>query len=132
MPGAFYTLATSALNETISTPGGIQVATINKAGELTKAMDLTPLSVDAFWGAIDDEFGYAGQSGQGDAPFAEDVVYGGTGGDWLHGGSGDDGISGAEALPYFYNLAMVGTPGAATLGGSSVNVGDQTVETPAM
>jgi Ca2+-binding RTX toxin-like protein len=115
----------NALNETIKTPGGIQVAVINKAGELAKAMDLTPLSVDALWGAVDDEFGYAGQSAQGGAPYADDIIYGGTGSDWLHGGSGDDGISGAEALPYFYTRAMLGLPSASTLGASSVNAGDQ-------
>lgn len=115
----------NVLDERISTPGNIQVAIINKAGELTKAMDLTPMSVDAKWGAVDDEFGYAGQSAQGGAPYADDVVYGGTGSDWLHGGSGDDAISGAEALPYFYARAMLGMPSSATLGASSVNAGDQ-------
>lgn len=115
----------NVLNETITTPGNIQVAVINKAGELTKAMDLTPLSVDSLWSAVDDEFGYAGQSAQGGAPYADDIIYGGTGSDWLHGGSGDDGISGAEALAYFYTRAMLGMPSPGTLGGSSVNVGDQ-------
>ncbi|MES2786668.1 MAG: hypothetical protein V4684_14495, partial [Pseudomonadota bacterium] len=115
----------NVLNERIETPGDIQTATINVADQLNKAMDLTPMVVDALWSAVDDEFGYAGQSSQDGAPFADDVIYGGTGSDWLHGGSGDDGISGGEALPYFYTHAMLGTPGAATLGGSTVNEGDQ-------
>jgi Ca2+-binding RTX toxin-like protein len=32
-----------------------------------------------------------------------DIIYGGLGNDFLHGGAGSDGISGAEALPEFYN-----------------------------
>ena len=32
-----------------------------------------------------------------------DIVYGGLGDDWIHAGAGDDAISGAEALPEFYN-----------------------------
>jgi Ca2+-binding RTX toxin-like protein len=113
------------LDEVIATPGTIQRAVINVTGELTKAMDLTPLSVDASWMAVDDEFGYAGQSAAGGAPYADDIIYGGLGSDWLHGGSGDDAISGAEALPVFYAAANAGAPGAGTLGGSSVDAGNQ-------
>ncbi len=115
----------NVLNEVITTPGSIQRAVINVTGELTKAMDLTPLSVDATWMAVDDEFGYANQSAAGAAPYADDVIYGGLGSDWLHGGSGDDAISGAEALAAFYTAAHNGTPGTTTTNTSSVNAGNQ-------
>ena len=32
-----------------------------------------------------------------------DIVYGGLGNDWIHGNEGDDAISGAEALPFFFS-----------------------------
>jgi len=32
-----------------------------------------------------------------------DIVYGGLGDDWIHAGAGDDAVSGAEALPEFYD-----------------------------
>jgi len=100
----------NVLNEVISTPGGIQVATINVAGQLTKSMDLTPLSVDPGWEALDDEYGYGATSSQGGVPFADDIIYGGIGTDWLHGGSGDDAISGAEALGVFFDAAAAALP----------------------
>jgi Ca2+-binding RTX toxin-like protein len=34
---------------------------------------------------------------------ANDVIYGGLGDDFIHAGAGDDAVSGAEALPGFYN-----------------------------
>ena len=36
------------------------------------------------------------------AQWANDIIYGGLGGDFLHGGAGDDAISGAEALTEFF------------------------------
>jgi Ca2+-binding RTX toxin-like protein len=123
----------NVVGEAISTPGGIQTATIHVAGELLKSVDLTPLSVDPAWQALDDEFGYG--AGQGDTPYADDILYGGIGSDWLHGGSGDDAISGAEALPEFFNAAAqtrpqffgpapTSQPSAGTTGGSSINPGN--------
>ncbi len=32
-----------------------------------------------------------------------DIIYGGLGNDWIHGEGGDDAISGAEALPFYYS-----------------------------
>ena len=41
-------------------------------------------------------------------PFADDNIFGGLGGDFLHGGSGDDAISGAEALEHAYVPVFLG------------------------
>jgi Ca2+-binding RTX toxin-like protein len=120
---------------TISTPGKIQIATIDITGELKKSVDLTPISVDPDWlDRQDDEYGYGGDA-QGAVPFADDIVYGGLGSDWLHGGSGDDAISGAEALPEFFDAAAsalpkffgdlpASRPGDGTTGGSTINPGN--------
>ena len=91
-PGeALYGIAAlTQLNLTISTPGGVQNATINVGGELKKSVDLTPFNP------------VAGGNELSDPNYADDIIYGGLGGDWLHGGAGDDAISGAEALPGFY------------------------------
>ncbi len=76
----------NADSKEISTPGGVQLSYINVTGELKKTVNLTPFNVDP----------------QGDAQFvplyADDIIYGGWDNDFLHGGSGDDAISGAEAL----------------------------------
>ncbi len=88
----------NVLNEEISTPGSIQQATINIAGQLKKAVDLTPFSVDPDWVGTADEF-----DGETVPHHSDDILYGGWGDDWLHGGSGDDAASGAEALPGFYS-----------------------------
>jgi Ca2+-binding RTX toxin-like protein len=87
-----------ALNETIATPGDIQIALINVTGQLKKTADLVPFSYDPAWIATDDEF----VDNQDNTPFADDIMFGGLGSDWLHGGSGDDAISGAEALEHAY------------------------------
>jgi len=93
-----------ALNKSISTPGSIQQAVINPtidgtsntAGQIFKSVDLTPFSQQPDWTATDDEWG-------GDSTnTSDDIVYGGLGTDFLHAGSGDDAISGAEALPEFF------------------------------
>jgi Ca2+-binding RTX toxin-like protein len=88
----------NALNEEISTPGTIQYAVINVEGELKKTADLVPFSFDPDWLALDDEF----PDDASNTPFADDVVFGGLDSDFLHGGSGDDAISGAEALEQAY------------------------------
>jgi Ca2+-binding RTX toxin-like protein len=86
-----------ALDELITTPGSIQSAVINVSGELKKTIELVPFSFDPGWEdmASDDEF----PDTMGASPYADDIIFGGLGSDWLHGGSGDDAISGAEALP---------------------------------
>ncbi|MCL5281932.1 MAG: hypothetical protein M1376_18715 [Planctomycetes bacterium] len=87
----------NVLDEVIKTPGEIQYAVINISGELQKAADLVPFSYDPDWIAMDDEF-----PDNQDTPYADDIIFGGLGSDWLHGGSGDDAISGAEALAHAY------------------------------
>jgi Ca2+-binding RTX toxin-like protein len=88
----------NALNEQISTPGNMQVDTINLSGALKATIILTPFSVDAAWNVnpqpLTDETAYKATN--------DDIIFGGLGNDWIHGGSGDDAISGAEALPLSY------------------------------
>ena len=88
----------NVLNELIATPGDIQIALINPADKLAKVADFAPLSMDPGWVANDDEF----PDNTDASPFADDIIFGGLGSDWLHGGSGDDAISGAEALAEAY------------------------------
>jgi Ca2+-binding RTX toxin-like protein len=96
-PSSKYNNGT-ALNEIISTPGDIQYAVINVEGQLKKSADLVPFSFDPDWLGLDDEF----PDNDTNTPFADDIIFGGLGGDFLHGGSGDDAISGAEALEHAY------------------------------
>ena len=83
------------VESTIATPGKIQQATIYPAGELTKVMDLFPYALNpAAPNWLPDPT---------DVPeYADDLLFGGLGSDWIHGGAGVDGISGAEALPTSY------------------------------
>jgi hypothetical protein len=76
----------------ISTPGNAQQATLHVSGELKKAVDLTPFNPDP----SDYELFDPAQ--------ADDILYGGLGGDFMHGGSGDDAMSGAEAQAAFYDV----------------------------
>ena len=104
-PSTRYSNGT-ALDETIQTPGDIQIATINITGQLKKSVDIVPFSYDPDWLGLDDEY----PDDASTKPFADDMIFGGLGSDWLHGGSGDDAISGAEALehahvPVFLNDA---------------------------
>jgi len=85
----------NVIDETIYTPGHVQEAVINRRGFLNKSVNLTPFNVSA-GGELDTLF---------DANGYDDIVFGGLGNDFLHGGSGDDAMSGAEALP----LAFVQT-----------------------
>ena len=88
----------NVLNEFIYTPGNVQTATINVAGELKKTVDLTPFNLTPnALGGDDPLF---------DADYADDIIFGGLGDDFLHGGSGDDAISGAEALTESYTPAL--------------------------
>src|SRR5262249_54087853 len=98
----------NALNEFIFTPGNMQIDTINVSGALKKTVDLTPFSSDPNFNGTADEFSVPG-SKPNSAPsdgktkvHNDDILFGGLGSDWVHGGSGDDAISGAEALPVSY------------------------------
>ncbi len=85
----FGIAALSAVDVEIDTPGNIQEAIINVNGQLKKTVDLTPFNVDPS----------SLQDALFNPMYADDIIYGGLGGDFLHGGAGDDAISGAEALP---------------------------------
>ncbi|MGD8331142.1 MAG: calcium-binding protein, partial [Acidobacteriota bacterium] len=82
------------LDEEISTPGDVQVATINVSDALKKSVNLSPFNVNPISMGYDDPL-Y-------DAENADDIIFGGLDSDFLHGGSGDDAISGAEALSLAY------------------------------
>jgi Ca2+-binding RTX toxin-like protein len=75
-----HNLTTPNVQTTISLPGNKIGAVVSITGRLTKEVKLTPFD--------------AGSS---------DIMYGGLGDDFQHGGGGDDAMSGAEALPNFYN-----------------------------
>ena len=72
--------ALAAVNVEISTPGNLQSAIIDVDGELKHTAQLY-------------FFNHGGN----------DIVYGGLGDDSIHSGWGDDAVSGAEALPEYYN-----------------------------
>src|SRR5262249_30749573 len=91
--------ALSALDVTISTPGNMQLNTINVTNQLKYTAELTPLDLDPIGltsGALAQDTGFRPSK-------ADDIIYGGLGDDMIHGGSGDDAISGAEALAAFWN-----------------------------
>jgi Ca2+-binding RTX toxin-like protein len=95
------------INEWIATPGTIQEAIINVAGELKKAVNLTPFSFDTTFNGNQDEFTSVTRKtvddqGRPGAHNSDDIIFGGLGSDWLHGGSGDDAILGGEALGEAY------------------------------
>jgi hypothetical protein len=86
------------LNQEIYTPGHIQDAIINVAGQLKSTVDLEPFSEDATYNASQPEwnFGFT-------APHqSDDIIFAGTGNATVHGGSGDDAISGGQALAYSF------------------------------
>ncbi len=78
------------LNQTISTPGKMQLAVINVTGQLKKTAILEPFNLGA------DDYVTPG------AVPSNDILFGGLGDDFVHGGAGDDAISGAEALPQYF------------------------------
>jgi hypothetical protein len=87
------------LNLVISTPGNLQQATINVTNQLKYTAELTPLDLDPagrLSGVLAQNISFRPQH-------ADDIIYGGWGADFMHGGSGDDAISGAEALVTFWN-----------------------------
>ena len=83
----------------IRTPGGGQESVVFPRGWLTKSVRLTAFSLDP-----------AGESATGGRPsYSNDVIFGGLDSDFLHGGAGDDAISGAEALPLSYAPSYTGS-----------------------
>jgi Ca2+-binding RTX toxin-like protein len=82
--------AVTNLNAYISTPGKMQEATINVAGQLKKTAILEPFNLGA------DDYVTPG------SVLSNDIVFGGLGNDAIHGGAGDDALSGAEALPQYF------------------------------
>jgi len=90
------------LNELIRTPGNVQTELINVEFKLKKSVDLTPYNPTGF-----NVFG--GNPQDSVHLFADDIIFGGLGGDFLHGGAGDDAISGAEALNESYAPRIVGS-----------------------
>src|SRR5262249_26315190 len=103
-----------ALNEFIFTPGNMQIDTINVSGALKKTVDLTPFSSDPNFKGIMDDFAQASTKNNGAASDGQtkrhndDIIFGGLGSDWIHGGSGDDAISGAEALTLSFTQIETG------------------------
>ncbi|MDO9175567.1 MAG: hypothetical protein Q7V62_12245, partial [Actinomycetota bacterium] len=89
----------NVINELIHTPGNVQSELINVAGALKKSVDLTPFeTVDGAEMAVD----VSADPMSHNPIFSDDVIFGGLGVDFLHGGSGDDAISGAEAVDESY------------------------------
>jgi Ca2+-binding RTX toxin-like protein len=71
----------------IATPGNLQRDIINDADSLRYSVDLLAFRT--------------GTTGE-DQQF-NDIIFGGFDTDWMHGGDGDDAISGAEALSIYYD-----------------------------
>jgi Ca2+-binding RTX toxin-like protein len=84
----------NVIDEFIYTPGQVQTATINPNQALNKAVDITPYNLHPNSMGGDDPL-Y-------DPIFADDMIFGGLGADFLHGASGDDAIGGGEALSESY------------------------------
>ncbi|HKS88267.1 MAG TPA: DUF3383 family protein [Stellaceae bacterium] len=102
-------LAASQIDQFISTPGKAEQSTINLPGALTYVADLTPANPDPL-GASD--WAIQIQNHGIDSSFVDlslqtkrddNIIYGGLGNTFIHGGFGDDAISGAQALPKFWN-----------------------------
>ena len=87
-----------ALNAVIATPGNIKVAIINIEGELTKAVDLFAFRTDDIDGTAPAPLNEFGEPMRWN-----DIIFGGLQNDFIHGGDGDDALSGAEALPVYYS-----------------------------
>jgi Ca2+-binding RTX toxin-like protein len=96
-------LMVDELNKLISSPGDMLQAVINPAdeigaeliGRLYHTVDLTPFSLYGSDDPREMDLDVAPQ-------FANDIIYAGLGSSFLHGGSGDDAMLGAEALQEFY------------------------------
>jgi Ca2+-binding RTX toxin-like protein len=83
----------NVINEFVYTPGQVQTATINVAHYLVFAADETSFNLTPPPNADNPLY---------DANNSDDVIFGGWDGDFLHGGEGDDAMSGAEALKTSY------------------------------
>ncbi len=94
----------SELDAQISAQLGAQLATLNVAGTLKKSVDLTPFGLDPAGETHPDPATnwMLGGDPLFDPTHADDIIFGGLGADFLHGGAGDDAISGAEALDESY------------------------------
>ncbi|MDK3075585.1 calcium-binding protein [Sedimentitalea sp. JM2-8] len=86
---------TNAINAIIETPGNIQRAVINVEGELNKSVQLFAFRTDDVELSELDSFNKGWRF--------NDIIFGGLGQDFIHAGDGDDAVSGAEALPTYYN-----------------------------
>ena len=102
----------ASVQQSISTPGKIQQATVNVTGQLKKTVNLTPFHVDV---AEDPQFDPL-------LTQADDILFGGWGNDSLHGGVGDDAIVGAEALDEAYMPAYASNGSVTGLVRSDYNV----------
>ncbi|UZJ27067.1 hypothetical protein RHODO2019_19095 (plasmid) [Rhodococcus antarcticus] len=78
----------NATNVLQAIPGPYTQATTFQAGDLYNEARL---------------LGYTADPTVAGAASYADIIYGGLGNDWIHGGGGDDAISGAEALPFYYS-----------------------------
>ena len=85
--GLFYTAAD--VNEIISTPGDHLTDRVNIQGTLIKSAFLSAFRADLL------------ETAPSRLSF-DDIIFGGLGSDFLHGGDGDDAMSGAEALAFYY------------------------------
>ncbi|HEX4527110.1 MAG TPA: PKD domain-containing protein [Gaiellaceae bacterium] len=83
----------NVINEYAYTPGQVQTVTINVVHYLVVTADETPFDLSPPPNADNPLY---------DANNSDDVIFGGWDGDFLHGGAGDDAISGAEALKVSY------------------------------
>ncbi len=86
---------TRAINAIIETPGTIQRAVINVEGELNKSAQVFAFRTDDVELSEADSFGKGWRF--------NDIIFGGLGQDFIHSGDGDDAVSGAEALPTYYD-----------------------------
>ena len=83
------------LNEFIYTPGQVQTATHQRAGSSSRPST----SRSTTWArTINLGQNHVANQPTFDANNSDDIIFGGWGGDWIHGGAGDDAISGAEAI----------------------------------
>jgi Ca2+-binding RTX toxin-like protein len=89
----------NVINELIHTPGNVQSELINVADALKKSVDLTPFETIA---GAEMAVDVSANPNSHNPIWADDVIFGGLGVDFLHGGSGDDAVSGAEALDESY------------------------------
>jgi Ca2+-binding RTX toxin-like protein len=91
---------TNSLNVEITSPGNIQRAVINIENELIKQVEVFAFRTDDMDGQNTGEFN--------DSMRFNDIIFGGLQNDFIHGGDGDDAISGAEALPVYYSADPFG------------------------